>query len=75
MICAVCGKEGAVVRRVSRSYGKGKDLFVIENIPLASCPQCGESYFTAETLQELERIELHRQSFAVERSIPVAQFA
>jgi YgiT-type zinc finger domain-containing protein len=75
MICDVCGQEGAVVRRVSRSYGKGKDLFVIENIPLVSCPHCGESYFTAETLQELERIKLHRQSFAVERPIPVAQFA
>jgi YgiT-type zinc finger domain-containing protein len=75
MICDICGKEGAVVRRVSRSYGKGKDLFVIENIPLVSCPHCGESYFTAETLQELERIKLHRQSFAVERSIPVAQYA
>jgi YgiT-type zinc finger domain-containing protein len=75
MICDVCGREGAVVRRVSRSYGKGADLFVIENIPLVSCPHCGESYFTAETLLELERIKLHRRSFAVERPIPVAQFA
>jgi YgiT-type zinc finger domain-containing protein len=75
MICDVCGKEGAVVRRVSRSYGKGPDLFVIENIPLVSCPHCGESYFTADTLHELERIKLHRRSFAVERPIPVAHFA
>jgi YgiT-type zinc finger domain-containing protein len=75
MICDVCGKEGALVRRVSRSYGRGKDLFVIENIPLVNCPHCAESYFTAETLQELERIKLHRQSFAIARPIPVAQFA
>jgi len=61
MICDICGKEGAVIRRVTRSYGSGADLLVIENIPLVSCPQCGESYFTAETLHEIERIKLHRR--------------
>ncbi len=39
-----------------------------------SCPHCGESYFTAETLHELERIKL-RRSFAQQRSVPVATFA
>lgn len=61
-------------RCISRSYGKGKDLFVIENIPLVTCPHCGESYFTAETLHEIERIKLHRKSFAQERRVPVANF-
>ena len=75
MICNICGKEGAQVRRVSRSYGRGADLFVIENVPLVSCPHCGESYFTAATLHELERIKLHRQAMAQERCIAVAAFA
>jgi YgiT-type zinc finger domain-containing protein len=75
LICDICGKEGAKVRYVSRSYGKGKTLFVIENVPVVSCPHCGESYLTAETLHELERIKLHRQSFAVERPVLVAEFA
>jgi YgiT-type zinc finger domain-containing protein len=74
MICDICGKEGAVIRRVTRSYGSGADLLVIENIPLVSCPQCGESYFTAETLHEIERIKLHRRNFAEERKVPVAVF-
>jgi YgiT-type zinc finger domain-containing protein len=73
--CDVCGKGGAKVRYVARSYGRGKQLFVIENVPIISCPHCGESYFTAETLHELERIKLHRQSFAVERPVLVAEFA
>ncbi len=52
------------MRRVSRSYGKGEDLLVIENVPVVSCPNCGEGYMTAETLHEIERIKLHRKSFA-----------
>lgn len=74
-ICDICGKEGARIRRVSRGYGKGDSLLVIENVPVVSCPHCGESYLTAETLHEIERIKLHRQAFAVERSVPVADFA
>jgi YgiT-type zinc finger domain-containing protein len=75
MICDICGQDGAQVQRVSRSYGRGADLFVIENVPLISCPHCGESYLTAETLHELERIKLHRRAMAQERCIAVAAFA
>jgi YgiT-type zinc finger domain-containing protein len=57
MVCDMCGKSGAVVRQVSRSYSKGTDLFVIENVPIVSCPHCRESYLTAETLHELESIK------------------
>lgn len=75
MVCDICGKTSAQVRRVSRSYGKGASLFVIENVPIVSCPDCGDSYLTAETLQEIERIKLHRKSFAKERCIAVATFS
>ena len=75
MVCDFCGKAGAQVRRVARSYGKGARLFVIENVPVVSCPHCGESYLTAETLHEIERIKLHRKAFARERCIAVATFS
>ncbi|MBI4483678.1 MAG: type II toxin-antitoxin system MqsA family antitoxin [Acidobacteria bacterium] len=74
MRCDICGKEGARLRRVSETFGKGKDLLLIENVPLVTCPQCGESYFTADTLHEIERIRLHRKDFAVQRSVKVARF-
>jgi YgiT-type zinc finger domain-containing protein len=73
MICDICGKEGARTRRITRSYGKGENLLVIENVPVVSCPHCGESYLTAETLHEIERIKLHRRSFAVSRPVAVAE--
>jgi YgiT-type zinc finger domain-containing protein len=75
MVCDICGREGARIRRVTETYGKGKDLLVIENIPMIRCPHCGERYFTADTLHEIERIKLHRKSFAIERAVEVAKFA
>ena len=42
---------------------------------MVSCPNCGDSYLTAETLYEIERIKLHRQAMAEERPVPVAVFA
>ena len=72
--CDNCGEQGAQTRLVSRSYGSGKDLLVIEEIPLISCSSCGESYFTAETLHEVERIKLHRKGFAQIRPVSVARF-
>lgn len=75
MLCDICGKEGAKIRRLSRSYGKGETLLIIENVPVVSCPHCGESYLTAETLHEIERIKAQRQTLASLRTVPVAEFA
>ena len=74
MICDNCGKKGAKIRKLTRSYGKGKELLIIEDVPVISCPHCGESYLTAETLHEIERIKLHRNNFAAERPVPIANF-
>jgi len=74
LICDNCGKKRAKVRHVTRSYGKGQDLLIIENVPIISCPNCGEHYLTSETLHEIERIKLHRRHFATKRSIAVATF-
>ena len=75
MVCDICGEKGVRIRRVKRAYGKGKDTFVIENIPLMSCPHCGESYFTAETLHEIERLKLHRKSLSTKRPVDMLTFA
>ncbi len=72
--CDICGEQEAQIRQVTRSYGSGKNLLVIEEIPLISCPHCGESYFTAETLHEVERIKLHRKGFAETKPVSVAKF-
>lgn len=75
MVCDICGKTGARIRRISRTYGRGKNLLVIENIPVVSCSHCGESYLTAQTLHEIERLKLHRKNLAIERPVEVVSFA
>ncbi len=74
MICDICGQDGVKIRTVSRNYGKGNNLFIIENIPVHHCRKCGESYLTATILHEIERIKLHKQSLARKRSVAVAEF-
>lgn len=74
IICDNCGKKGARIRRITKSYGKGKNILLIENVPIITCPHCGVSYLEAETLHEIERIKLHKNNFAVEHSIPVAEY-
>ena len=73
--CTNCGRDGVNVKRVTRCYGRGADLLVIENIPMISCPHCYTDYFTARTLHEVERIKTLRKSLAVERTVPVADFS
>ena len=74
MQCDVCSKEGPRVRHISRSYGKGDQLLVIENVPLISCPHCCESYLTAGTLHTIERIKEDRRHLANQRAVAVAEF-
>ena len=74
LICDVCGERGVRVRRVTRCYGRGKTRLLIEGIPVLVCTRCGESYMTADTLHEVERIRLHHRQLAVERPVPVAKF-
>jgi YgiT-type zinc finger domain-containing protein len=66
MMCDICGNAGVRWRYISRSYGKGESLLVIERLLMLSCSHCGESYLTAQTLHEIERIK---------RSVAVAVFA
>ena len=70
----MCGLEGTRVRYVTRSFGKGDRLIVIEGIPYVSCPHCGERYFTAATLREVERMKAERGALVRRKPIPVASF-
>jgi len=74
MICDICGHDNGQTRYVTRSYGSGETLLVIENVPVINCSHCGETYLSAETLHEIERIKIHRDGFARKQSVPVASF-
>lgn len=72
--CAACGQAGVRLREVTRSFGRGPRLLVIEGVPMWPCPHCGELYFTGQTMHEIERIKTLRKSVAAARHVPVAIF-
>ena len=72
--CANCGHADLGLRLVTRSFGSGARLMVIEGVPLLTCRHCGASYFEARTLHEVERLRRDADKTAVVRSVPVAQF-
>jgi YgiT-type zinc finger domain-containing protein len=72
--CDVCGFESAKIRHIPRTYGKGKALLVIEDVPVVSCPHCGSSYLTAQTLKTLDQIKGDRQTKSTLTEIAVASF-
>ncbi|MBN1421706.1 MAG: type II toxin-antitoxin system MqsA family antitoxin [Planctomycetes bacterium] len=74
MICDICGARKARIGRVTRSFGRGRSAFLIQGVPVVHCPSCGESYLTAETLKEIERIRMHWRQLSVDKKIPVAKF-
>lgn len=74
MLCDLCRNEDVKIRQITRTYGKGKDLLVIENIPVITCTHCSESYLTTETLHRIEQIKTNQKKLAVERPVEVASF-
>ena len=74
IICQNCGRHGARERSITRSYGKGANLLIIENVPIITCPHCGESYMSAATARRIARIRLNRKSLAVSRKVSVAAY-
>ena len=74
MKCDFCGAQGAVIRKTTKSFGRGSNLVVVENIPVVHCGGCHESYITAETARELDHIRKNRRSLGKAKRVLVASF-
>jgi len=73
MICDHCGKNEARLRLRPECYRKGNELFIIEDVPIICCRNCGQDYLTAETVHKLDAIRADPGKFEM-RSVLVAQF-
>ena len=74
MRCDLCGTDTAQLRYVTRSFGRADQLLVIENIPCLFCARCGERYFTAATMREIERLKQFRVDRMRRRAVPIVSF-
>jgi len=54
--CHFCGGE-VVEKKITVDYRWGEKLLaIIENVPVGVCQVCGEQYFKAEVVKEMEKL-------------------
>jgi len=73
-MCEICGEGNTSIKRTTKSFGRGQGLVVIEDIPIISCGNCHESYITASTAQEIDRIRKNRAVVGKPKRVLVASF-
>lgn len=74
MKCELCGTQAAAIKKATKSFGRSDNLVVIEDIPIVHCSSCHESYLTADTAREIDRIRKNRRSLGKAKRVLVASF-
>lgn len=74
MNCQICGEKTASIKNVTKSFGRGNSLVVIEDIPVLSCTRCHESYITADTARAIDHIRKNRGTIGKAKRVLVASF-
>ena len=54
MMCELCEGE-THKKKVKKQHWLRGDLYIIENVDAEVCTECGERYFSATTLDNLDR--------------------
>jgi YgiT-type zinc finger domain-containing protein len=55
MICEFCDGE-TLKKKVRRQHWLHGKLYIVENVEAEVCPECGERYFHATTLDQIDRV-------------------
>jgi len=55
MMCEFCGGK-TVKKKVKRHHWLHGKLYLIENVEAEICSQCGERYFHAKTLDDIDHL-------------------
>jgi YgiT-type zinc finger domain-containing protein len=64
------GKE----KLVTVNRHRGSSHFIFEHVPAQVCSRCGERYFSAKVVREMDRLMLEQPSNASTVSVPVIEF-
>ena len=55
MICEFCGGQ-TMKKKVKRQHWLHGRLYIVENVEAEVCSECGERYFYAKTLDEIDTL-------------------
>ncbi|MBI4517306.1 MAG: type II toxin-antitoxin system MqsA family antitoxin [Deltaproteobacteria bacterium] len=69
--CYFCRRGVLERRRVTVDFRWGDELTVIENVPATVCNECGEQYYAANVVRQMERFAKARRCER-ELRVPVA---
>lgn len=72
--CSLCGGE-VVAKLVQYEYHWEGKFFVFEDVPAGVCRQCGEAYFTAETVKAMEKAVLSNLKPKRVIEVPIFSYA
>jgi YgiT-type zinc finger domain-containing protein len=55
MICEFCNGQ-TIAKKVRRQHWLNGKLYIVENVDAEVCPECGERYFHATVLDQIDRL-------------------
>lgn len=55
MVCEFCGGE-TIKKKVKKQHWLHRRLYIVENVDAEVCSECGERYFHAKILDEIDRL-------------------
>ena len=55
MICEFCGGQ-TVTRKVKKQHWLGGKLYLVEKVEAEVCAECGERYFHATVLDQIDKL-------------------
>jgi YgiT-type zinc finger domain-containing protein len=64
-----CDNAATVTKRVTKHHRLDGNWYIVENVMAEVCPECGERYFSAKTLDAIDA--MLRGKHAVERRMNV----
>jgi YgiT-type zinc finger domain-containing protein len=68
--CIYCG-GGVEEQRLAIDYRHHGQLFIMENVPVGVCRQCGERFLTADVVKELEQLATRQDAPVATVAVPV----
>ena len=73
--CEYCNVETSLVERfVTVHRHRRGQHFIFEHVPARVCPLCGERYFSADVVQEMERLMASSQIQVHTIPVPLIAF-
>ena len=73
MICEFCGGQ-TVKKKVKRQHWLHGKLYIVENVEAEVCTSCGERYFHATILDEMDRVLESEHEVKSEMIVEVVRF-